>query len=239
MPKEGTSIVIVGGTSGCGLAVAQACVNQGCKVVITGRDSKRALEVAKNLDPSAVGISFDLADPKSVAVALENVGSVDHIILAALERDRNTIHDYDLERAIRLTTLKLVGYTEVIHTLLPRLNRSVSSSIVLFGGLAKERPYSGSTTVSTINAGLNGLMRSLVLQLAPVRVNSIHPGMVGDTPAWENAKEIIDAVTAKTPTKRITRSEDIVQAALFLIDNLGVNAVDLFVDGGMRVESLI
>lgn len=186
-----------------------------------------------------MGIGFDLADPNGIADALKDVDQVDHIVLAALERDRNTLHDYDISRAVRLTTLKLVGYTEVIHTLLPRIKRSVESSVVLFGGMAKETPYPGSTTVSTINAGLNGLMRSLALQLAPIRINSVHPGMVGDTPAWKNAPELIEKIASKTPTKRITQTEDVVQTVLFLLDNPGINAVELFVDGGVRVQPMM
>ena len=81
-------------------------------------------------------------------------------MLAAIERDQNSVADYDIDQAITLATLKLVGYTQVVHVLLPRL--SADASIVLFGGLAKDRPYPGSTTVSTVNGGIVGLVRSLV-----------------------------------------------------------------------------
>ena len=93
------------------------------------------------------GTVFDLAQPHGIAAALADVGPVKHVILAAIDRDANTVKDYDIDRAIRLVTLKLVGYTEVLHTLLGRL--SDDSSVVLFGGMAKQRPYPGSTTVST------------------------------------------------------------------------------------------
>jgi NAD(P)-dependent dehydrogenase (short-subunit alcohol dehydrogenase family) len=239
VPETGSSVVIIGGTSGIGLALAKSCVQQGCHVVITGRDPERARTMAESLGSLATGIGFDLAEPDGVADALRDIDHVDHIVLAALERDRNTLEDYDISRAVRLTTLKLVGYTEVIHTLLPRITRSVESSVVLFGGMAKETPYPGSTTVSTINAGLNGLMRTLALQLSPIRVNSVHPGLVGDTPAWENAPELIEKIVSKTPTKRITQTEDVVQTVLFLLDNLGINAVELFVDGGVRVQPMM
>lgn len=231
-------MVVIGGTSGIGLALAKSCVEQGCEVVVTGRDPERARGVAKQLGSSATGLGFDLAYPTEVAVALKEIGRVDHIVLVALERDRNNLADYDISRAVRLTTLKLIGYTEVIHTLLPRLTRRVESSIVLFGGMAKESPYPGSTTISTINAGVNGLMRTLALQVSPIRVNSVHPGVVGDSPAWEDSRELLQKIVDKTPTQRITRTEDVVQTVHFLMDNLGVNAVELFVDGGVRVQSM-
>ena len=87
----------------------------------------------------------------------------------------NNILTYDKARAERLVLLKLVGYPEVVHVLRDRL--STDSSIVLFGGLAKERPYPGSTTVTTVNGGVTGLVRTLAFELAPIRVNAIHPGI--------------------------------------------------------------
>ena len=76
--------------------------------------------------------------------------------------------------------MKLVGYTAVVGALRDRL--AEDGSVVLFGGRAKDRPYPGSTTVSTVNGGVSGMVRSLAVQLAPRRVNAIHPGIVGDSP---------------------------------------------------------
>ncbi len=116
-------------------------------------------------------------------------------MLAAIDRDQNTVADYDIVRAIRLVTLKLVGYTEVVHTLRPRLTDD--ASIVLFGGMAKERPYPGSTTVTTVNGGVVGLTRTLVEELKPLRVNSIHPGVVGDSPYWAEKPAAVAKYTAR------------------------------------------
>ena len=104
-------------------------------------------------------------------------------------RDQNTVADYDVDQAIRLVTLKLVGYTEVVHQLAGRL--SPDASILLFGGLAKDRPYPGSTTVSTVNGAVSTLIRTLAIELAPVRVNAIHPGIVADTPFWSGKEEAL------------------------------------------------
>ena len=103
-------------------------------------------------------------------------------MLAAIERDYNSVLEYDIASAIRLVTLKLVGYTEVVHV--ARAAADAEASILLFGGQALRRPYPGSTTVTTVNGGITGLVRTLALQLAPVRVNAIHPGIVGDSPEW-------------------------------------------------------
>src|SRR5205823_14287332 len=119
--------------------------------------------------------------------ALGGVGPVRRLVLAAIERDENSVREYDVARALRLTTLKLVGYTEVVHALADRLTGD--ASILLFGGQALRRPYPGSTTVTTVNGGVTGVVHTLAVELAPVRVNAIHPGIVGDTPAWEGKPE--------------------------------------------------
>ena len=106
------------------------------------------------------GIGLDLTRPDTIRDALADVGPVRYLVELAIDRDDNRVADYSIERAIRLVTLKLVGYTEVIHALRDRLDDD--SAIVLFGGLAKDRPYPGSTTVSTVNGGIVGLVRTLV-----------------------------------------------------------------------------
>lgn len=239
MAEASRTVVIVGGTSGIGLGLARACAQRGWQVVITGRDADRAAKVAAEVGPSVKGVGFDLAAPAGIAGALAGIGPMDHIVLSAVERDRNAIRDYALDRAVRLTTLKLVGYTEVVHALVDRLQPAPTSSILLIGGMAAHTPYPGSTTVSTVNAGLGGLMRALLTQLAPIRVNTLHPGLVGDTPAWEGAQQMLDNIAARTPTKQVSTTADIVHALLFLLDNQAVNGVELKVDGGMHVQPML
>jgi NAD(P)-dependent dehydrogenase (short-subunit alcohol dehydrogenase family) len=130
-------------------------------------------------------------------------------------------------------TLKLVGYTEVVHTMLDRLHDD--SSILLFGGLAKERPYPGSTTVTTVNHGVDGLVRAMSMELAPIRVNAIHPGIVGDSPFWSTKPEALEAVKARALTGRFVLLEDIVNAAVMLLENPSIAASELRVDGGWHL----
>jgi NAD(P)-dependent dehydrogenase (short-subunit alcohol dehydrogenase family) len=155
---------------------------------------------------------------------------VQYVVLSAVDRDQNTVADYDIAKAIRLVTMKLVGYTEVVHTLLDRLTDD--ASVVVFGGMAKERPYPGSTTVTSVNGGTVGLTRTLVEELRPRRTNSIHPGIVGDSPYWAGNPAAIERTSAATPTGRLATMQDIVGAVSFLLENPGVNGVDLIVDGG-------
>ena len=226
--------VVIGGTSGIGLEVARTRAGRGDEVVLTGRDADRAAEVAATVGGSVSGIALDLNDTHGLAGALAEVGEVDRLVVAAIERDQNTIADYDVDRATRLAVLKLVGYTEVIHALLPRMNPE--SSVVVFGGRAKDRPYPGSITVSTVNGGVVGLVNALALEMAPIRVNALHPGIVGDSPFWSGKPDgVLEGYVSRTPTRRLASMDDIVDGVNFLLENRGVNATNLYVDGGWLV----
>jgi NAD(P)-dependent dehydrogenase (short-subunit alcohol dehydrogenase family) len=228
------SVVVIGGTSGIGLEVARHYAVAGDDVVLSGRDDGRAKDVAASLGGATKGVGFDLAQPDAIAAALADVERCDALVLAAIERDVNSVASYDLTRALRLVTLKLVGYTEVVHALLPRMPED--SSVVIFGGRAKDRPYPGSTTVSTVNGGVTGLVNTLAVEIAPRRVNGIHPGVVGDSPEWlSKPADVLERHRSRTPTGRLATMDQIVDAVDFLIRNRGVNAINLEVDGGWLV----
>jgi len=228
---EPGSVVIVGGTHGLGREVAKHFADQGREVVVTGRDAARAQAVAREIGGRTRGIGFDLARPAEIAPALKDTGPIQYLVLAAIERDENKIREYDMTRALRLVTLKLVGYTEAVHALHSRLGPE--SSVLIFGGGAKDKPYGGSTVVTTVNAGVMGLVRTLVMELAPVRVNAIHPGIVGDSPYWSaKPAPVLDGIRSKTPTGRLATMEDIVNGVVFLLTNPAANGVDLALDGG-------
>lgn len=224
------SVVVIGGTRAIGFELAKHYVAEGANVVITGQDPERVAAAVEQLGAGTTGAAFDLGEPASIAAALSDVGPVRRLALVAIDRDQNTVAGYDIAKAIRLITLKLVGYTEVVHQLHDRLTDD--ASVLLFGGMAKERPYPGSTTVTTVNGGVVGLTRSLVEELKPRRANSIHPGIVGDSPYWAEKPAAIERYTSETPLGRLARMDEVVDAAVFLLENTAVNGVDLIVDGG-------
>ena len=224
------SVVVVGGTGGLGKEIAAHYLAGGSHVVVTGSTQESADAAVAELGNGARGIGFDLSDPASIAPALADVGPVSYLVLSSIGRDNNEVANYSFESAVQLTTMKLVGYTETIHSLLPNL--SDESAVVLFGGRAKDRPYPGSTTVTTVNGGISSLINALVVQLAPIRFNAIHPGIVGDSPFWAGKPEALENVIARTPTGRLTTMADIVHAVAFLLENPAVNGINLYVDGG-------
>jgi NAD(P)-dependent dehydrogenase (short-subunit alcohol dehydrogenase family) len=224
------AVVVVGGTSGLGKEVARHYVRADREVVITGRDPTRGSSVAAELGGKTTELAFDLSLPKEIAPALEGVGDVSRLVLAGVHRDLNTMREYDVDAAVALVTLKLVGYTEVVHALLDRLHDD--SSILIFGGLAKERPYRGSMTVTTINHGVDGLVRSLTSELKPIRVNALHPGIVEDSPFWAGKTEALDAHRARTTTGRLVQMQEVVDVAILMLENPSVAGAEFRVDAG-------
>jgi NAD(P)-dependent dehydrogenase (short-subunit alcohol dehydrogenase family) len=229
-----TTTVIVGGTRGIGWEIARHRLGNGDTVVITGRDDRTAADAAAQLGDGARGIGVDLTEPHRIKEKLADIDRVDHLVLAAIDRDTNSVREYDIDRAIRLATIKLVSYTEVVHTLLPAMHDE--SSVVIFGGRAKDKPYPGSTTVSTVNGGVIGMVNTLAWELAPIRFNAIHPGIVGDSPYWAGKPgEVLEGYRSRTPLGRLATMADIVDAVDFLLTNRAVNAVQLYVDGGWQL----
>jgi NAD(P)-dependent dehydrogenase (short-subunit alcohol dehydrogenase family) len=224
------AVLVVGGTGGLGREIARHYRDRGAPVIITGRDAVRAGEIAAELGDGVSGIGFDLSQPHTIADALDDVPAVSRLVLSAIDRDHNPLDDYSVDRAVALTTMKLVGYTETIRTLRGRMPDD--GAVVLFGGRAKDRPYPGSTTVTTVNGGVTSLINTLVIQLKPIRFNAIHPGIVGDSPFWEGKQETLDTVRKATPTGRLVTMADVVDATVFLLENRSVNGTNLYIDGG-------
>jgi NAD(P)-dependent dehydrogenase (short-subunit alcohol dehydrogenase family) len=225
------TIVVVGGTRGLGREVAQFYAGQERGVVVTGRDAAAADACAREIGGSTRGVGLDLTEPHAIAEALADVGNVEYLVLAAIERDTNAVREYDIDAALRLVTLKIVGYTEVVHALLPRF--AEGAAVLIFGGLARDRPYPGSTTVTTVNGAVTGLVRTLVIELAPTRVNALHPAIVGDSPQWRDMpRERFDALVERTPTGRLVTMAEVVDASRFLLENQAMNGINLPVDGG-------
>jgi NAD(P)-dependent dehydrogenase (short-subunit alcohol dehydrogenase family) len=195
--------------------------------VITSRDQATADAIAQGIGPTARGIALDLAHPETVATALADVGQVDCLVITAVEQAINTVQDFDIAQAVRSVTVNLVGYTEVVRALRP--NFSADAAVALFGGIPKDRPYPGSTVVTTFNAGVSGLTKALAVAIAPHRVNALHPGVAGDSPKWRDAPA--HPHIPRTPIGRLVTMDEVAGATESLLSNTGVNAHDLVVGG--------
>jgi NAD(P)-dependent dehydrogenase (short-subunit alcohol dehydrogenase family) len=230
--RAGRTAVVLGGTHGIGKEIVKTLAAKGTTVYLSSRTQEHADAVVKEIGQGTIGLAVDLSKPETIAESLASVPTVDDLVIAAIERDANTLANYDIAAAIHLVTLKLVGYTEAVHVLRDRL--TPQSSIVLFGGLAVLRPYPGSTTVSTVNGGVIGIVNSLTTELAPIRVNAVHPGIIGDSPFWEGKDN--SHVINRTPLGRLVTMAEIVDSVEFLLNNTGINGVNLAVDGGWLLK---
>ncbi|MDF3287964.1 SDR family NAD(P)-dependent oxidoreductase [Streptomyces silvisoli] len=226
-----TTSIVVGGSGGLGRVLAQRFADRGDTVIITSRTSARAESVAAEIAGTVRGLALDLSRPQTIDGALADVREVDNLVISAVAELFTTVADFDITKAVDLVTIKLVGYTETVRVLRDRF--TPGASVVLFGGLAKERPYPGSTMVSASNAGITGLMKTLAVEIAPHRVNAIHPGVVGDHPRWRDTPD--HPHVSRTPIGRLVTMAEVADAADFLLRNTGVNAQELFVDGGVRI----
>lgn len=228
--SERTQVVVIGGTSGIGRHFAQSRAERGDDVVITGRSEDRTKSVADEIGGRTRGLALDLAEPERIVAALADIDRVDHLVLSALDRDYNTVAQYRAADAVRLLTVKLVGYTAVLHALAPRMTEQ--SAAVLLGGLASHRPYPGSTTVTTANGGIGALVRTLAVELSPIRVNALHPSIVSDTPFWSDKPAAREAAVTRALSKRAVTMEDCTGAITFLLENRSINGINLNIDGG-------
>ncbi len=232
--KLDAKVLIIGGTGGIGRALAERYASLGSEVIITSRSAERAAAAAAGIGGNVRGIALDIAEPENIASSLADVGEIDRLLIVAVERDHNSVRDYDIAKAKRGVTVKLVGYTEIVHTMLDRF--SDDASVVIFGGLASERPYPGSTTITMVNGAVRSMIKAMAVELAPIRFNAIHPGIIGDTPAWADKPEALEAVRSRTPGGRLATTDDVVDAVKFLFNNKGVNGVNLVIDGGWMLQ---
>ncbi|MFC8797945.1 SDR family oxidoreductase [Promicromonospora sp. NPDC057138] len=225
-----TTTLIVGGSGGLGGAIAQHFASRGDDVIVTSRDKARAENAAARLG-GARGLALDLAQPETIEASLADVREVDNLVITAVGQAANTLAQFSITDAVSAVTMKLVGYAETVRVLHDRF--TPDGSVVLFGGLAKERPYPGSTIVSTFNAGITGLVRTLAVEIAPHRVNALHPGLIGDSPRWRDVPN--PPHSDRTPIGRLVTMAEIADATDFLLSNTGINAHDLHMDGGLLV----
>jgi NAD(P)-dependent dehydrogenase (short-subunit alcohol dehydrogenase family) len=236
-----TTSVIVGGSSGLGRLIAERLASLGDDVIVTSRDLERAAQAAAEIGGTARtaeiggtarGLALDLARPHDIAGALASLNSVDKLVITAFSAVTNSVRELDITAAVQAITVKLIGYTETVRCLHDRF--TPSAAVVLFGGIAKDRPYPGSTIVTAHNGGVSALVRTLAIEIAPHRVNAIHPGVVGDSPRW---RHVVDhPAIARTPIGRLVTMDEVADATEFLLTNGGMNAQDLAVDGGVLIS---
>jgi NAD(P)-dependent dehydrogenase (short-subunit alcohol dehydrogenase family) len=238
---EGAEIIIVGGSSGMGLALAKRLLAEGARVTIAGRSAERLAAARRELgDPADLKTTvLDLTREEEVAVFFRDCGPVDHIVSTAadIEGAYQLLPDLQLSAAQRVVESKFYGPLLLAKYGAPCL--PPSGSIIYTSGVAAYRPAARGSVVAAVNAALEGLVRALAVELAPLRINAVSPGWV-DTPIWSfvagDAKQAtLDAMAKRLPAGRVGRPEDIADAIRFLIGNGFTTGTILHVEGGHRL----
>ncbi|MGI5125768.1 SDR family oxidoreductase [Pseudonocardia sp. CA-107938] len=227
-------VIVMGGTSGIGLATAELLAAGGAEVIVTGRDPEK-LAAVKDRVTSAEQV--DGTDEEQVAAFLERTGPVDHLVLAfsggagALGPLRGLSAD-----AVREAfTGKVIGYLTALRY------AQVTGSVTLVSAASARAALPGTAVLAAANGAVERMVGPLAVELAPVRVNAVSPGVV-DTPWWsflppEQREQQFEAIAGQLPTGRIAAATDVAAAIAYLVGATQVTGTVLPVDGGATAAS--
>lgn len=238
---ESQHVVVVGGSSGIGLAVAAGALRSGAQVTLMGRSLERlddALRMHLPASPPARAVAVDVTDEHAVRQAFASITAPDHVYVSAASFVGGSVLDTAMPALRAALEARLWGAVHVVRAAAPRM-RGPGASFVFTGGVSTDRPAKGAWPTAVATAATEQLARCLALELAPLRCNAIAPGWT-DTPMWDailgTAKaETFASVAARTPTGRIVAADDAAQAVLLLMANRALNGEVLHVDGGLRL----
>ncbi|HEY3993378.1 MAG TPA: SDR family oxidoreductase [Ktedonobacteraceae bacterium] len=234
-------VIVVGGSSGMGLGVAQAALAKGAEVIIVGRSQARLAKASEELVGTGRVRTFaaNVTSEYEVRNLFETIGHFDHLVVtAAADLAYPTIRELDLDAARRSIDSKLIA--ALLLAKYAAANIDERGSITFTAGIAAERPMPTGFLVAAINGSLFSLTYGLAVALAPVRVNVLSPGWI-DTPIWvtsalaANRVAMFEQMIPRLPARRIGQSSDIGHAAVFLMENEFTTGIILPVDGGHRL----
>jgi NAD(P)-dependent dehydrogenase (short-subunit alcohol dehydrogenase family) len=227
------TVLVVGRGGGLAHAVTLAARDAGAHVIAAGRD-QRTLAAVYASEPGVSTETVDLTDEASIAALGDRLGSIGHVVSTASARARGRLADLDRDAIRRSFDTKVIGPLLLAKHLAPRM--SEKGSFVLFSGVAAAKIAVGTLGVAITNGAADVLARSLALELAPIRVNAISPGVI-DTGAWDAFGEQGKAdyfadISARNPARRIGTADDIAQGVLFAMTSTFLTGVTLHIDGG-------
>jgi NAD(P)-dependent dehydrogenase (short-subunit alcohol dehydrogenase family) len=238
MRFQGQKILVIGGTSGIGLAIAQVAASEGAHVIIAGRTQERVTAAQSKVIGSCEGTTIDIGDELSVVEAFKRIGKLDHIVTTAAALTYGPLAQLLRSSIDSMIASKFLGPILVARH--GAANIEPSGSILFLSKLAASKPGAGTAVVAAVNAGIEGLGRALAVELAPIRVNVLSPG-VTDTNGWSFIPEqdrpaTFAGIAASLPVKRIGKPADIAQAAIMLLLNEFTTGTVHHVDGGGRLS---
>jgi NAD(P)-dependent dehydrogenase (short-subunit alcohol dehydrogenase family) len=239
MPRENgfenKRVVIIGGSSGIGLAIAEKVTLQGAEVVIVSSKAERVQEAIQSIGGNVRGEAVDVSDEKAVEGFFTNIGAFDHLVFTAGDSlQLHELADTDLKQARRAFELRYWSALATVKYGSPQIRKG--GSIVLTTGVAGQRPHSGWVIAASVCGTIEALTRALAIELAPIRVNAVSPGVVR-TNLWQNMssverEQLYESVGKRLPVGRVGEANDIAQAYLYLMQEAFSTGQTVVVDGG-------
>jgi len=234
MTLESKIVVVLGGSSGMGLATAKAAAAEGAQVVITGRSQEKLTAANAQLPPGSRSAALDVADEAGTRSLFEQLGHIDHLFITAGSVTLGAGLSADTEKLRPAMDTRFWGALYAAKYGAAQMKDG--GSITLMSGVSAWRPRPGASVGAASCGAVEAFARSLAIELAPIRVNTIQPGFI-DTPlidelVGERKSDLIAMQSARLPVKRIGTPEDIADAVLFLMKNGFVTGITLTVDGG-------
>lgn len=238
--EPNNTVVVIGGSSGMGLAVAQRCLADGASVVIAGRSPERldAARVELGHTERVTAIPVDIGDRAAVGELFERVGTLRHLVVTAADLPYGPASGLTEDHIMRAVRSKIVGPLFAAQFAAERI--VVPGSITFTAGIAAHRPIPGGALGAIVNGALESMVRALALEFAPIRVNAVSPGWV-DTPIWgqlvtaDVKRARFAEMSARLPGGRIGTPDDIAHAVAFLIGDAFITGTVLHADGAQQL----
>jgi len=228
-------VVVLGGASGIGLATAQAAAERSAVVIVTSRSGERVAQAVQRISGSAHGEVIDLENEEETRALFKRVGAFDHLVYTAgNELLLSPVAHVDLAAARGAFEVRIFGALGAVKHAATAIRPG--GSIVLTHGIAGARPQSGWAVGAAVCGAMEAMTRALAVELAPVRVNAVSPGVVR-TPLWNPIPEpereaLFREAGAKLLTKRVGEAREIAEAYCYLMENTFTTGQTLVVDGG-------
>ncbi|MEP9350474.1 SDR family oxidoreductase [Xanthobacter sp. KR7-225] len=235
MDLRNKHVVVLGGSSGIGLATAKAAAAQGARVTIASSRRARVDAARKELPAGCAGAALDLTDEAAVAAFFAALGPLDHLVYTAGESLKlGPIGETGLDAARGFFALRYFGAYAAAKHAAPRI--AAGGSIVFTSGIAGVRPRAGWSVAASICSAMEALTRALAVELAPVRVNIVSPGVVR-TALWDAMPDadraaLYSTTAAALPAGHVGEAEEVAQAYLYAMRQTYGTGQTIFVDGG-------
>ncbi|RKE18246.1 SDR family oxidoreductase [Streptomyces sp. TLI_171] len=233
---EGRRLLVIGAGSRTGRLLAHAASADGAELLLAGPDPRKLEWTAGELPGPSTVLPVDLTDEGSIEALATRAGQLDHLVSTAALPANGPLKDLRLADVRRAFDAKVIGPLLLAKHLAGRI--AENGSLTFFSGVAAWRPAPARTVMATTNGALAFLVQALAVELAPVRVNAVSPGIV-DSGSWDglgpDKEAFLQSVAARNPARRVGTPEDLVKAVRYAIDNPYVTGTVLHVDGGGRL----